>query len=73
MDIGKESYDAYCLDVGGKSAVTGEAPPDWENLPPEIQRAWVASANAVVDYIADTMAVYIAKSVIDVVFPGKTE
>lgn len=41
-------YEAYCKSVGWKS-VRGEALPKWEALPPAIQQAWIAAAQAVLD------------------------
>jgi hypothetical protein len=42
--IAKELYEAYCEDTDWKSLATGQDLPEWENLPPAIQRAWKAVA-----------------------------
>lgn len=44
---GALAYMAYRENAGRKSLVTGAELPRWEDLPPEIQRAWLAAAAAV--------------------------
>ena len=46
---GKIAYEAYCVVSDGKSLVSGQALPSWENLNQEIQGAWNAAAQAVRD------------------------
>jgi hypothetical protein len=41
------AYYGYRENAGRKSLVTGAELPRWEDLPPEIQRAWIAAAAAV--------------------------
>jgi hypothetical protein len=41
------AFMAYRENAGRKSLVTGADLPRWEDLPPEIQQAWLASAAAV--------------------------
>jgi hypothetical protein len=51
MDIellGRAAYTAYCQTTGGRSAVTGDVLPAWEDQSPIIREAWRAAADAVV-------------------------
>lgn len=48
-DYGKIAYDAYCGCSHGKSLVSGETLPPWEELSREIRRAWEWAADAVLD------------------------
>ena len=48
-DYGKIAYEAYCQCSGGKSLVSGAKLPPWEELSPEIRRAWEWAADAVLD------------------------
>jgi len=43
---GQIAYESYCLATGGKSLVTGEQLPSWEDQSPEIQSAWHAAGAA---------------------------
>ena len=47
MNFGKIAYMAYRECSGGKSLISGQPIPIWEELPLEIQRAWNAAADAV--------------------------
>lgn len=47
IDLGRIAYLAYCRSTGGKSAVTGDPLPSWEDQRPEIRTAWRAAADAV--------------------------
>lgn len=49
---GERCYMAYRQHAGRRSLVTGAELPRWENLPPEIQQAWIAAASAVLSGIA---------------------
>ncbi len=49
IDYGKVAYDAYRTQAGGQSLVSGARLPDWDWLNLEIQAAWRAAANAVLD------------------------
>jgi hypothetical protein len=46
-DLGKIAYDAYCEQTGGKSLITPDRLPAWEDLQVQIQEAWRAAADAV--------------------------
>jgi thioredoxin reductase len=48
-NFGQVAYEAYCKKTGGKSAVTGESLPAWEDQSSEIREAWEAAAKAVTD------------------------
>ena len=48
---GKLAYDGYCAHTGGKSLITGDQLPPFEELKTEIQLAWMAAAKNVVDDI----------------------
>jgi hypothetical protein len=47
--FGKIAYDAYCKSTGGKSLISGDILPAFENLKQSIRDAWEAAANAVVE------------------------
>lgn len=46
---GEVAYAAYCAQTDGRSAVTGEPLPAWDEQRQEIRDAWDAAAAAVVD------------------------
>lgn len=46
---GQIAYEAYCDATGGVSLVSGAALPPWFDLSPEIQQAWDAAAEAVLN------------------------
>lgn len=48
MTSGQIAYDAYCKNSGGVSLVSGDGLPAWAALPPRIQEAWEAAADAVI-------------------------
>ena len=50
MNAAKIGYENYCRYTGWKSIVTGDALPEWKNLPGEIKNAWFASAQAVINF-----------------------
>lgn len=52
-DQGKANYEGYRAASGGKSLVSGGPIPGWDRLPPEIQHAWDAGADAVEAWLAD--------------------
>ena len=43
------AYEAYCKNTGWKSLVSGAKLPSWNELRPEIQAAWRAAAQAILD------------------------
>jgi hypothetical protein len=47
IDLGQVAYEAYCAATGGRSAVTGEPLPTWEDQAPTICAAWERAAEAV--------------------------
>jgi hypothetical protein len=47
IDLGQVAYEAYCEKTGGRSAVTGEPLPTWEDQAPEIRAAWTTAGEAV--------------------------
>lgn len=47
VEYGQIAYDAYCLESGGKSLISGATLPDWMSLKYPIRAAWVAAAQAV--------------------------
>lgn len=49
MDFGQVAYDAYFDFADGKSLVTGDLLPSWNELPTEIREAWRSAAQAVID------------------------
>ena len=46
-DYGCTAYEAYCEASGGKSLVTAQTLPEWDDLPPAIRAAWREAARAV--------------------------
>jgi hypothetical protein len=48
-DLGKIAYEAYCKFSGGKSLVSGEQLPTWDNQDSKIRDAWRAAAQAVME------------------------
>jgi hypothetical protein len=45
--LGRAAYMAYCQCFDGRSAITGEPLPTWEDQRPDIREAWRAAADAV--------------------------
>jgi hypothetical protein len=46
--LGRIAYDAYCMNTGGKSLVSGDDLPLWDDLRDQFKTAWIAAAHAVV-------------------------
>jgi len=44
---GKIAYEAYCLSSDGRSLVSGQPLPSWDDQDTRIQEAWNAAAQAV--------------------------
>lgn len=51
VSIGKIAYDAYFGHCGGKSPISGEQLPIWENQSEAIKAAWEAVAEAVIEIV----------------------
>lgn len=49
--LGQIAYEAYCNKTGWKSLATGADLPRWEKLNVDIQEAWQAAAETVVEYM----------------------
>lgn len=49
MRLAQKAYEAYCNYTGWKSAVTGDALPQWNELPGGVINAWFAAAKAIQD------------------------
>ncbi len=47
IEFGKIAYDAYSQASGGKSLITAQTLPDWDDLPRAIRAAWQEAARAV--------------------------
>lgn len=47
MTLAKLAYEAYRDSAGGKSLISGEPLPDFDDLRFEIQQAWADAADAV--------------------------
>jgi hypothetical protein len=54
--MGQVAYEGYCLSSKGVSLVSGAQLPPWTQLSPEIQQAWVVSAQAVITKTASAMS-----------------
>jgi len=50
------AYEAYARSTGGKSLVSGDTLPGWDDLPQPIQWAWDAAAQAVIRAVTDEQA-----------------
>ncbi len=48
MEAAEDAYSAYCYAAGGKSLVSGETLPVWDNLPGAIKNAWHSAAMAAI-------------------------
>ena len=48
-EIGQYAYEAYCAHTDKKSLVTGDDLPKWDNLSTNIQDAWNAAGNAIIE------------------------
>lgn len=46
---GQIAYEAYCESTEWRSLVTKAPLPQWNNVKPEIQNAWIKAANAVIN------------------------
>jgi hypothetical protein len=46
---GEVAYEGYCNQTDNKSLISGAELPSWEQLKPEIQQAWIAAADAVLN------------------------
>ena len=55
-EFAKIGYDAYCVQTGGVSAVTGDKLPAFEDTPEAVQLAWYAAAQAIDAEIWNRMA-----------------
>lgn len=51
---GRCAYEAYSVSAGGKSLVTGDPLPAWDELPAPVRAAWIAAALAVASVVSDT-------------------
>ena len=49
---GRAAYEAYRAASGGRSLVSGDPLPGWDDLRPDIRKAWDAAAIAAVDHVA---------------------
>jgi hypothetical protein len=54
-NYGQVAYEAYSVKTGGKSLVSGDRLPSWDDLPEQVQVAWEAAAQAVIDAEDDDM------------------
>ena len=46
--LGQLAYETYSKEAGGKSLATGAPLPEWDDVKPDIKRAWEATGKAVV-------------------------
>ena len=46
---GRIAYEAYAIQAGGHSLVSGAELPPWDTLPASIAEAWEAAGQAVTD------------------------
>jgi len=52
MRMAKVGYESYAAYTGGKSAVTGDDLPTWEQLPGGVVNAWFAAADGMTGFLA---------------------
>lgn len=57
----KIAYDGYKSNSKGKSLISGQELPEFENLPANIQEAWAAASKAVRLEIANELKVVMSK------------
>lgn len=55
VSIGSIAYNAYCEKTNWKSLISGADLPQCENLKPEIQQAWEASGNCILNIAKDSV------------------
>lgn len=53
FELGKVAYDAYSVEVGGVSAITGDPLPDFADTGDLVQSGWIAAAAAVAEAVRD--------------------
>jgi hypothetical protein len=51
VSYGQIAYEAYRISSGGYSLITGSKLPEWDDLRPDVQAAWAASARAVISEV----------------------
>jgi hypothetical protein len=51
LNLGKIAYDAYFKYSEGKSLISGQPLPTWENQDSRIQQAWQAAGQNVIDAV----------------------
>ena len=51
---GQIAYEAYFEKSGGKSLISGQSLPGWDDQAPAIQEAWEAAAQAIVQEFVPT-------------------
>jgi hypothetical protein len=47
IELGMIAYNAYKISTGGVSAVNQQVLPDWNDLLPEVRKAWNAAAESI--------------------------
>jgi hypothetical protein len=47
LTLGRAAYDAYCMQTGGRSLVSGDDLPSWDTLDSKYHDAWITAARAV--------------------------
>jgi hypothetical protein len=62
MKVAQKGYESYCRYTGNKSVVTGDDLPAWNDLPGEVNNAWCAAADEIIDLLAKQRLVQIAKN-----------
>ncbi len=56
-DYGRIAYEAYSQAAGGRSLVTSQTLPEWDDLPLTIRAAWREAAKAVHEATRDAVAI----------------
>jgi len=51
---GQIAYEAYCIDTGKKSLISGCPLPEWDILKPIVQNAWEAASQAAIQHFLTT-------------------
>lgn len=53
MRLDDHAYAAYCSAAGGRSLITGQPLPKWDDLKPEVQSAWTCASEKVAQLVRD--------------------
>lgn len=58
MKAAEKGYESYCRYTDNKSLMGGDTLPNWSELPGEINNAWFAAADGIINFLAKQRLVY---------------